>query len=737
MKFKVLLSSLMAIALMISPVAYAAEFVDVPVKEYEPDSAALEEIIKLVKPKLSIPEEYSVFEWYFSGENIYSDHSWELMWSSEKSGEGHVSVSCDDKGRITNYYSYKQRPERSIPVYLKEELEGTALDFVKKIAPDAKLVLSSSQGYYSDYNGAYTYRFVREENGIKYPSNTATVRVDYATGEVTSFYLTYDYDVTVEAAENIISAEKAAEILSTKQKMELSYVLNTKDVDGKRVHRAVLVYSPALSYVSVDAVTGEIYLETSNASRLPTGAGDKLMGGVMNDSASKEESAEDEYRLTEEELEQLGVLESLIKKEDAVAVIMSNDSFYFDSALMLTRASLDIRYDYRNDPDDSKKYVWNLEFSTPFIKNIGNKYASACVDAHSGELVSYYCQLKNYIDYESTLPEIKYSEEECIGIFEGFLKDILPEKAALTGKTQGVQTNIVIRELREDGKYNNTYGAYCFSKIRENEGIPFNYDGIYATVDAISGKISEFSYSWHDSITFDSPGDAIGEEKALESYLSLSDFDTYYERYDEYSLREDVKEEKYEALDVYAKESTARLVYNVNPESTVSRISALEGVEANYSGEPTEILYEGEISDISSHWAQRDIKLLRDLAIIKNEELFRPDEAITKAELEAMVNAVCGIYKAQQDDSATVTRLDAIKYAVEGLGYGKVASLSGIYKTDYADKDTIPENSLGYLAIAHGLGIVDGDANVNTVRPNDTLTRAEAARLVCNIIKAK
>ena len=202
-------------------------------------------------------------------------------------------------------------------------------------------------------------------------------------------------------------------------------------------------------------------------------------------------------------------------------------------------------------------------------------------------------------------------------------------------------------------------------------------------------------------------------------------------------MLKDGKAEKYEATDIYSRESVARLVYKVNPESAVSRISALEGINVSYSGEPIESTYEGEISDIDSHWAKRDITLLRDIAIIKNEEAFRPDETITKAELYEMVNAVCGIYKARENDGEALTRLDAIRYAVESLGYGKVASLTGIYKTDYADRDAIAEEALGYLAIAHGLGIVDGDANLNTVRPNDLLTRAEAARLVCNIINAK
>ncbi len=737
------ITRILCITLMLAmtmPFSAQAAIVEIPVAEQEPDSQALEAVIKLVKPKLDVPEEYTEFEWYFSGETVYSAAFWELTWSA-KDGNGHISVSCDGKGRIVNYYHYiPSGDEKNIPNFLKQELLGVAQDFVKRISPEANLVYRSSQGYYSDYNGAYTYYFVREENGLEYTNNTAGVRINYTTGEVTSYNLTYDYDVELEANENLITPEKAREILATEQEMKLSYVLNTQNVDGKKIYKAVLVYSPEHSYIAVDAKTGEIYFETSNISELGAGADKIVMGGIMNDAASKEESADSEegYRLTEEELAQLGVLDSLIKREQAIKVVTENKDLYLDDTLAVISADLDTRYDYKNDTDE-KQYVWNISFTTP-LSDISYKYASATVDASTGELLYYFCQLKNYRDYENVLPEINYTKEECIEIFESFMSKALPDKYPLTGKTTDNETNVIYRVENEDGGYDNTYGAYRFSKQRENEGIPFTYDGIYATVDAITGKISEFSYSWYEDITFESPSDAISKGEALGLYLGYSEFDTYYERYDHYTPRDGVDTDSgkyYSINELYTKDSVARIVYKSNSASSIGRISALTGEAVTYSGLPVEEAYEGEISDIGGHWAQYDIQLLCDIAVIKNEESYRPDEAITQAELEQMINVICSIYKYDEAAGNTVTRLDAIKYAVKSLGYEKIAELSDIYKTDYADKDKVPESDIGYIAIAHGLKIVDGDAQTNTIRPGDNLTRAEAARLVTNIIKAK
>ena len=46
---------------------------------------------------------------------------------------------------------------------------------------------------------------------------------------------------------------------------------------------------------------------------------------------------------------------------------------------------------------------------------------------------------------------------------------------------------------------------------------------------------------------------------------------------------------------------------------------------------------------------------------------------------------------------------------LDAAGYGPMARLEGIYRCDYTDAAEIPAGSLGYAALAQGLGLVAGD----------------------------
>ena len=48
----------------------------------EPTTEELESIIKLVKPKIYVPEECKEFTWRFNAKTAYRDASWNLTWQT-------------------------------------------------------------------------------------------------------------------------------------------------------------------------------------------------------------------------------------------------------------------------------------------------------------------------------------------------------------------------------------------------------------------------------------------------------------------------------------------------------------------------------------------------------------------------------------------------------------------------------------------------------------------------------
>ena len=226
----------------------------------EPTDKKLESVIKVVKAKLFIPKEMTKFDYYYNTQNAYENAYWYLNWSNEDYSQN-ITVSVDQNENIIRYNFNDNKDGRSTPKYLKSELQSTAMDFIKKIEPKVadKIEFVKAESYGS-YSSQYVYTFRRVENKIPMPDNTVTVGVNFETGKVTSYELNWLFDVKVPSADVKISEKEASEKLGKKVTMKLSYQ-NAYETDdkGNTTIKAFLVYSPELSYASVDAKTGEIY----------------------------------------------------------------------------------------------------------------------------------------------------------------------------------------------------------------------------------------------------------------------------------------------------------------------------------------------------------------------------------------------------------------------------------------------------------------------------------------------
>ena len=97
-------------------------------------------------------------------------------------------------------------------------------------------------------------------------------------------------------------------------------------------------------------------------------------------------------------------------------------------------------------------------------------------------------------------------------------------------------------------------------------------------------------------------------------------------------------------------------------------------------------------------------------SIVGDDSFFMPDESITKAEFVAMAMKTLGI---RADSSLTETYFD--------------------------DNGEIPKSLVGYVATAARLGIVNGSFDVDGLyfRPNDSITKCEAAIVMSNLLEVK
>ncbi len=706
----------------------------------EPTPEMMEQMIKKVRPLIDVPEEYTEFNWDFHGSNSYSNAYWNFFWSDNVKGE--VNVTCDTEGRITGYYIYDYKSERkaNLPSVSPEELLPKAKEFIGKTAPYLKdMDLRLSETSYPDvfYNHAYTYVFTRYENDIPVPENTVRVSVNHITKEVESMNVSVNADIKFEKPEKLISEDEAKSAVSKNQKMNLSYRLaNEYDDDGNLVSRkAYLIYSPEVSYLSADAENGKVYTERNTWNSMKGSATiNGATGGIMMDnSASKEESAdseEGEYRLSEQELEQLQILESLISKDDATNVILKDADLYKPENAYLSNARLTKRYfdavPLSENGEKQEKYVWNLYFSTPGEMYLG---MNATVDAHDGKLISFSSDLPSVYHYEEfklAVPELRISKEQAIELASEFIKKHEPEKFKSVKYSSDSEYATFKYNENENGDIIPEYRANRIVFVRQNEGVDFTYNSFNLGVDRATGKITRFSYSWYDDVKFESPKDIISPEDAMKALYADNGFGLNYEVNCDYTYVEG----KYDSVEsnVYS-----RAVYSLfNPHTTTVR--AIDGKLINYNN--VEIIIsenDGVYADMQNHWAKDTVKRFSWIGYGPEGDSFTPNAAITGEDFAILCETV-RIYGNTEDvlKMDSLSRMQAVKLIIDYLGYGKIAKLENVFITDFSDNsDFLPED-IGYAAIARGFGLIEGDGE--NFRPYDTLTRAEALTIIENVI---
>ena len=699
------------IAFLMALVLFAGVTGVAPANAAQFDEDELAERILYVKDLFGISDSYTEFSqdvWDYD-----EDVKWNFYWNTPDYNDS-INVVIDSDNHITAYncYGYNESAKYSMPAGFAEEYEAAAQEFIKKVMPEIYGHIDLESTSIDYYDNAYSFSYKRVENGYPVDSNSVFIRVDYTNKKVTYADANWNYTLKFAKPDKLISKEEAASKLSGKLDFELRYISTYKN-GNKEVF---LAYVPSTGYLSVDAVTGKVYTQTS-----------------YYDDMSKETAeyavAEDEMgvrggngaTLTDAEIKKIQEVSKLISKEDAIAVITSNKSLYIDENIKQTNASL---------RSNRNGYFWQITMRDPRPEDYSTgdyyrAYVSASVDAATGRLLYFYSSVKEYYNYDDPgSVELKYSKKDCIKKFEKFAKSLEPELFAQTKKTYDEGGYVIFWDYSKDIP---TYGGRSLTYTRVVNGVPFYDDAIRGGVDRVTGKIYSYSCNWSDDIEFPSTDGVISTKEAFDKYLASDDFKLTYE----------ITSNSVTDPETYLSKVTnkSRLCYVT--EIGAPYVDAFTGKLLNYAGtEYKPYSRNAEFTDIKGHKYEKEIRFISQLTNCIEGDKFEPDKNATYEFLAQIFDNTWYFYNRPQIKSSdkAVTRQELAKICIEALGYKSIAELD-IYALNFKDAGKISAKNKGAVALACGLGLFNVKSG-SKFNPKAKVTRGELAAVLAKALVA-
>lgn len=652
------------------------------------DSGRLKEAISKVKSVVSIPEGYSEFE-YYSEESEDGTGIINMTWTDPE--KGYISASVADGGVITSYYRGSDEWMQGVAKLTKEQGRQNADKYIKKLAPETKGEFKYVKAYTDSYSSSHSYEYNLYVEDIPVEFIGAMVDVDKTTGELTGYHLygnISDFKAEYPKEEKLLTREEAEKLYIEKigPKLQYSSYYNY----NKEALKVFAVYILEGTGASINAATGE---------KVVPYLADPIFREYMNTAAGgvgyDEEKGEG---YSQAELNEIVQTEKLISKTEADSKVKALAAGI--KGQKLEGASL------MKDSYVDENYLWLLNYE--------NGYAT--VNAATGQVLSFniWDDGSNYSDSRN----IGY--DKALKAAEEFVNRACPE----------VKNEIALIDNRSEYEVMpSTWDYdYSFSYERKHEGAAYPENGVTVGVDKATGKINCYYLSWYDNVTFPSLDGIIDRSGAFNAIKNEAGFGLKY---------------------VKDSENKITLVYDMT-DREYYQIDAVSGVPVDYRGNALES--QKDYTDISGNWAEKTINDLKDNGYYLPGDKFIPKEAITQADFfyylytdeRSIYSDTDEFYERLISDgiinsseaapNAQLTRQDAAKFICRYLGIGKITEKSQIFKNVFSDK--ITGGYEGYAASLYALDIVKGNSK-GAFNGSAVLTRAEAAALIYNTLKAK
>ncbi len=668
----------------------------------------MEEAILKVKDILNISDEYDKFDSRINASDEMT--TFYLNWIDTKEKLPNIRVSVDSKGNIISYnknYSHYIEPDTKLPKISLEEGEKIAREFIGKLDKDVeKNIVSKNEQSPFDYQSQeYNFNFTRMVGKIPYYDNGIRMSVDKYTGEVMYYRIDWDRDVVFPDVNKAISMEEGKKSFKENIGLDLiyrrSYNLKFDIPNSNEKTNYFLVYSTMNDGMAIDALTGKpISLRYHfDMAKEAAGAGD---------------SGVEERAITPQERKEIDKVSGI--KDISEIEKIARETLDIDNSYKLKSKNL---YSYWQNPNEIQ---WSLYFEKDTDKE-GMTTANIDLDAKTGEVISFYHRL----DLEKGKASI--DKDQALDLAKDYLLKLNPDKK------DSVEYRS-IDDIEKDSK------IYNFRFNRKDEDIYIDGDGINIGVDTVNKRIYSYSKDWYNG-ELPPKGEIISIDKAYDILFQQIGYELkYISMYDRYNIDGEKKEIK--------------LVYSQKPGKPLN-ISARNGEILDFRGKP--FRESGIISykDIDNSYAKDKIKGLAEYGIAFGNEEFRPKDKILQKDFMYLLwksiypygnqdeEDIDRIYKELRNQSIIregekapdryVTKEEAVKYIIRAMKYEKIAEIDDIYRKIFADEEHISKGLRGYMSLAYGLDIIQGDGKPTpNINPKYELKREDAANIIYNYV---
>lgn len=687
---------------------------------------SLEKAITLVRQSFEVPGEFTEFT---SGYNSYnSRQTWSLNWRAPGDIGGSFMAQVDvSNGEIINVNSWKPVKPTSgqyVTTYSYNQAKEIAAKLVNNILSDRisqlEIIPENSRVIpITDYGPvSYSVQWKRVVDGVPFPSNGVTVQVNGNDGTISGYTLNWSKEV-FPSAQGVIGELKAREAFEKNKLLELQYfmspIIRPMSTPTSSKAKAKLIYQLSNSSFNgiIDAKTGEP-LKLNPGEWLSSEEMADAVGG-LGGAGSKSSAAQP---LTPEEQKEIEKSAQLITQEQAVEALKK--WLEIPEGITLRNANLGAEGGF------NQNRVWSFDWNSDETSKVGYQYMYGRVDAVTGEVLGFNASPP----YQGAEKPQTIDRTSAKGLAEEFLKKIQQ------GRFQEVK---FLDTLVMGHKYPEDQIMQEFQYQRIVNGVIFPGNSFSVTVDTVAKKVIGFNMNWW-TLEFPAVSEAMGQNQAHDTFFAARPLAL-----------------KYVQLYKNGQPGEVRLVYQpkiVNPLTVSNIMDAKTGKFLDWQGNPlSELPRPYSFKDISGNFAEKEISLLGQAGVFGEfGDQFKPEENITVVSmLRAMLMAKNGAWmnpslkdeevlkqaKEQgwwKEDLGTgeaISRELQTKLVVRMLQLEKIAQMEGLFQAPYEDSSSFNSGSLGYIALAKGLGIMKIDGT--KFEPTRSVTRAEAAY---SIVKA-
>ena len=694
-----------------------------------PSDNSMETALIAVKGLIGVDDDVFTDFSYSSSYSSYGTSEgviWSFTWTDLKNAHIYASATAD--GLLLNFWKYSgEEKSFGFAEISKEAAIAKAAAFIKEANPDTYSYYKSPQDVNLNINSKdYRVIYYAEVNGYSFNPSYISVQVNKFNGEVTGYDTSNINPVkfSFEDASSVIGEDAAISAYAEKIGLNLEYASFYNYENNKLTVFPVYRFgSRGDKYIS--AVTGDVVNYVfDRGSSVETAASYGAAApspSAMNEAADSGGGGSRES-LTPDEISAIEKVSSFISSEQALQKLLDTMgltgldlSEFRDQYISLNRDYFNRdRYCY-----DIYMYKTNMypgkEYGVDAVGDDEIVNISGRVDAASGRVISFSFGYDYGIQYAEREPV--YTVEQAKASVEEFLKK---EAAAEFAGSKYEETESI-----EAVPYSYRSGNYHMQYIRHENGVPFRNNGISVVFNAHTGRITNYSLSWYENVTFPGIGGVLQARQALAAFVAQNGSSINY---------------------ITVGGGDAALVYEFNKSEFVDPYT---GKALGYNGE----LWKDETvapayDDIKGHWNEEVIQKLLDNGVVKWSGSFEPEKTMTQLEFleylmlvepysyyrDALAFFMDRKIDIEADANTIVTRQEAVRIVVEYLGYGKLAQQHIWFV--YPFSDSISDGYKGYVTICYMLGVISGESG-RAFNPESSITRAQAALMLHNLIIAK